>query len=79
MEVEQPMTKEEKQAFDAMVKRIAELEAANKRVPAPEWFEREFGSGDLGGLIKDPQMTLESWRGLAIALRAFGKGTGSKG
>lgn len=48
---------------------IAELRAATDRVPAPDWFVREFGSADLGGRIHDPQLTQEGWRVLAIGLR----------
>lgn len=29
----------------------------------------EFGSGDLGGLINDPNFTLEGWRTIAVTLR----------
>ncbi len=39
-------------------------------IEAPDWFVKEFGSKDLGGLILDPTMTKEGWRITAIALRA---------
>lgn len=59
-----------KQDGDPMEKRIAELEQQLERVEAPAWFVAEFGSGDLGGLIHDPRLTVEGWRTLAIGLRA---------
>jgi len=66
-EDEEPMTAKEKEAFDALLRRVTELE---KKIPAPAWFVSEFGSDDLGGLIADPNFTEEGWRTLAIALRA---------
>jgi N-acetylmuramoyl-L-alanine amidase CwlA len=59
-----------KQEGDPVEKRIAALEKAQERVPAPQWFVKEFGSDDLGGLIHEPRFTAEGWRVLAIALRA---------
>ncbi|PDO11563.1 MAG: N-acetylmuramoyl-L-alanine amidase [Candidatus Reconcilbacillus cellulovorans] len=75
LEANEPMTKEEKQAFDALVARVAALET---KIPAPAWFVEEFGSADLGGLIQEPRFTLEGWRTLAVALRAVGNGLGAK-
>jgi len=63
------MTATEKAAFDKVVARVTELEAAAKRVPAPKWFVAEFGSGDLRGKISDPEFTLGEWRVLAVGLR----------
>ena len=48
-----------------MRKHLGQLE----RIPAPPWFVDEFGSPDLDGLIRDPQLTFEAWRALAVALR----------
>lgn len=76
------MTKEEKSAYDALREDVAAmkkmLEAATRLIPAPDWFVKEFGSADLGGLILDPKMTAEGWRTLAIALRMQGRGIGAK-
>src|SRR5690606_7892690 len=46
------------------------LQRQQERIPAPTWFVQQFGSADLGGLIADPQFTMEGWRALAVALRA---------
>lgn len=70
VEEELPMTKEEKEAFDALAVRVTKLEAKNT---APDWFVLEFGSANLGGLINDPRFTEEGWRAIAVALRAMGK------
>lgn len=64
-----PMTKEEKAAFDALAVRVARLEAKG---PAPDWFADEFGSADLGGIIRDPRFGEEGWRAIAVVLRATG-------
>ncbi|MFD0671795.1 glycoside hydrolase family 73 protein [Cohnella sp. GCM10027633] len=66
-----PMTKEEKAAFDALASRVAKLELKG---PAPDWFIAEFGSTDLGGLIKDPRFSEEGWRAIAVVLRAMKRG-----
>ena len=76
MEDDKPMTQEERDALDALLWRVTALE---KKIPAPAWFVKEFGSADLDGLIHDPQFTEEGWRTLAVALRAMGKGKGAKG
>ncbi|MBB6689897.1 glucosaminidase domain-containing protein [Cohnella xylanilytica] len=72
-----PMTNEEKKAFDKLREDVAaiklSMEAVTKLVPAPVWFTKEFGSGDLGGLVSNPNFTEEGWRTLAVALRAFKK------
>lgn len=77
MEVEEPMTAAEKEAMEAMVNRIAILEELVKKLTtieerkeAPKWFVKEFGSGDVGGLISDPNFTDEGWRIVGVALRA---------
>ncbi len=72
-ESEEAMTPEEKKAFDKLVSRVTDLEEENKKVTAPKWFVDEFGSADLGGLIRDPELTAEGWRTLAIGLRASQK------
>jgi len=51
-------------------KKVAELQKQLERVPAPTWFVNEFGSSDLGGLIREPALIPEAWRALAVALRA---------
>lgn len=58
-----------KEELNKLTKRVAELETAAKRVPAPKWFVAEFGSGDLGGVISEPEFTAEGWRVLAVGLR----------
>lgn len=69
IEEDQPMTAEEKKAFEALTARV---EALEERKEAPAWFVNEFGSADLCGKIKNPQLTVEGWRVLAIGLRARG-------
>ncbi|KZV13627.1 hypothetical protein F511_45210 [Dorcoceras hygrometricum] len=66
---EEAMTAAEKTAFDKLVSRVEELEKITRKVPAPKWFVKEFGSEDLGGKISDPSFTLEGWRTLAVGLR----------
>lgn len=56
-----------KKQVEALTKEVQELKT---RVPAPKWFVDEFGSNDLGGIIQDPNFTLEGWRTLAVSLRA---------
>lgn len=58
-----------KEELNKLTERVAELETAAKRVPAPKWFVSEFGSGDLGGKISEPEFTAEDWRVLAVGLR----------
>jgi len=62
------------QIMDELKRRVEQLqrnvEELTKKIPAPDWFVDEFGSGDLGGLISDPHFTVEGWRALAVALRA---------
>ncbi|MNW50982.1 Peptidoglycan L-alanyl-D-glutamate endopeptidase CwlK precursor [compost metagenome] len=58
-----------KEELAKLTKRVGELEAAAKRIPAPKWFVAEFGSGDLGGVISEPAFTVEGWRTLAVGLR----------
>lgn len=58
-----------REELNKLTKRVAELEAAAKRVPAPKWFVSEFGSADLGGVISEPEFTEEGWRVLAVGLR----------
>lgn len=65
-EDQETMTKEEKAIVDKLVERVSKLE---ERILAPVWFVKEFGSSDLGGIINDPQFTMEGWRTLAIAMR----------
>ncbi|WP_081671763.1 M15 family metallopeptidase [Paenibacillus antibioticophila] len=60
---------EMKEELAKLTKRVDVLEKAAERVPAPKWFIDEFGSGDLGGVISDPEFTLEGWRTLAVGLR----------
>lgn len=55
--------------YEALEKRVAALEGVDKLIPAPAWFVKEFGSADLGGKIKDPKLTNEGWRTIAIVLR----------
>ncbi|WP_082672892.1 M15 family metallopeptidase [Paenibacillus senegalimassiliensis] len=58
-----------KDELNKLTKRVTELETVAKRVPAPKWFVSEFGSGDLGGKISEPEFTLGEWRVLAVGLR----------
>lgn len=68
-EEDEGMTAAEKAAFDKLAARVEQLEAEVKKVPAPKWFVKEFGSGDLGGKIGEPEFTPEGWRTLAVGLR----------
>jgi hypothetical protein len=61
--------KVEKQ-FEELKGKISALQKQLERVPAPQWFVKEFGSDDLDGLIHEPRFTAEGWRVLAVALRA---------
>ncbi len=65
---------EARRMLEDLTKQLAQLqervEKLEVRAAAPEWFIREFGSGDLGGIIRDPNLSREGWRVLAIALRA---------
>lgn len=70
---DESMTVTEKAAFDKLAAKVAELEKATEKVPAPKWFVDEFGSADLEGLIEEPEFTTEGWRTLAIGLRASQK------
>lgn len=58
-----------REELNRLTKRVSDLEAVAKRVPAPKWFVSEFGSADLGGVISEPEFTLEGWRTLAVGLR----------
>lgn len=58
-----------KEALANLTKRVDVLEKAAEKIPAPKWFTDEFGSGDLGGKISDPEFTLGEWRVLAVGLR----------
>jgi len=81
IEEDAPMTKEERAAFDTVVKKVDDLTSQvgtlveklgtiSELVEAPKWFVKEFGSADLGGLINEPKLAAEGWRVLAIGLRA---------
>lgn len=68
-EDDETMTAAERVAFDKLAAKVEALEIEVKRVPAPKWFIKEFGSGDLGGVISEPVFTPEGWRTLAVGLR----------
>ncbi|BBI32857.1 M15 family metallopeptidase [Cohnella abietis] len=81
-EEDQPMTKEEKQAFEALQKKVGEqsstvsiltqkIKDIETNIPAPKWFVTEFGDKVLEK-IKDPTGTLDFWRSLAVSLRVQG-------
>lgn len=57
--------------IETLKKQADELEKRLEPVPAPQWFVKEFGSADLGGLIHEPAFTAEGWRTLAVALRTI--------
>ncbi|MDQ0091682.1 N-acetylmuramoyl-L-alanine amidase CwlA [Paenibacillus anaericanus] len=59
--------------YETLSKRITEFEEASKRIAAPAWFVKEFGSANLKGKISDPNLTFEGWRTLAISLRVSNK------
>ncbi len=61
------MLDELKKQIERLQARVDKLEA---RDAAPAWFLKEFGSGDLEGIIHEPYLSAEGWRVLAIALRA---------
>ncbi|MBB6633573.1 C39 family peptidase [Cohnella thailandensis] len=69
-EEEQPMIAAEKNEFEELTSRV---EALEKKIEAPAWFLKEFGSGNLNGLISEPKFTSEGWRVLSVALRAIKK------
>lgn len=76
-EVRIKMIEQMKQQIDQLLNAQQQLqrriEHLEQRVPAPRWFIDEFGSADLGGLIRDPQFSPEGWRTLAVALRAMSR------
>jgi hypothetical protein len=85
--IEEAMTPEERKVVDDLMKQVRDLTVrleqqaaaqtvANKRDKAPDWFVKEFGSGDLGGRINDPFMNKEGWRAVTATLRAVGYGNG---
>lgn len=80
-ELEDDMTAEDRKQFNQLREDVAAIrisvEAATRLVAAPDWFVKEFGSGNLGGLILDPKLTAEGWRTTAIALRMQGFGIGA--
>lgn len=59
--------------IEKLERRVKELENQTKKLTAPIWFVKEFGSADLGGIINNPVGTDEFWRGLAISLRIKNK------
>lgn len=61
---------EEFAMLDELQKRVVALEKENAKVAAPQWFQDEFKSADLGGLIKDPNKTEAQWEDIATVLRA---------
>lgn len=84
---EEPMTKEEKEAFDAMREDMAALKLAleantrelakeRETISAPKWFISEFEKDKVLERISDPTGTLDFWRSLAVSLRMQGYGEG---
>lgn len=67
--IEKEVDEVTRQEYEALSKRVADIEKTLERVPAPAWFVKEFGSADLCGKINDPLMTFGEWRTLAIGLR----------
>jgi peptidoglycan L-alanyl-D-glutamate endopeptidase CwlK len=81
-EEDQPMTKEERAAYEALEKKVEEqgselAELALKvkdletNIPAPNWFITEFGD-EVIKKINDPTGTLDFWRSLSVSLRVQG-------
>ncbi|URN94628.1 MAG: peptidoglycan recognition protein family protein [Candidatus Pristimantibacillus lignocellulolyticus] len=59
-----------KQLVIAQTNTIRLLEKKIACLDAPKWFISEFGAEFIKNKISNPQMTLEGWRAVAIALRA---------
>lgn len=64
---------------DELLKKIEELsgkigvlETAAANIAAPDWFVKELGSADLGGLISEPSKPELYWEAVATILRAVG-------
>mgnify|MGYP001028033087 CR=1 FL=1 len=66
----QEVIKSMEERLKRLEEKAGELEKRLNPVPAPAWFVAEFGSADLGGLIREPALIPEAWRALAVALRA---------
>jgi peptidoglycan L-alanyl-D-glutamate endopeptidase CwlK len=81
-EEDQPMTKEEKQEFEVLRKKVEEqsqsldvlmlkVKDLETRIPAPRWFVKEFGGGVVEKM-SNSSGTLDFWRSLAVSLRVQG-------
>jgi len=81
-ELEEGMTKEEKEAFERLSGQVGELtkavgelgallKTATEKIQAPKWFVDEFGEGVVGHM-SDPTGTRDFWRSLAVSLRVTG-------
>lgn len=70
---DEEMSADDRKVMDALRNEVAGLrkmiEAATRKIPAPDWFVEEFGSTDLGGTIHEPRYTEEGWRAMAVPLR----------
>lgn len=60
----------ELEKMEEVLARLTALEKECEKAAAPEWFVKEFGSGNLNGLIDTPTKTKEFWETLAVVLRA---------
>lgn len=58
-----------KKQLAAQEDRIAALEGADKQLPAPVWFIKEFGENALVGIVNDPIGDVNFWRNTAVTLR----------
>jgi len=81
-EEDEPMTKEEREAFEQLSAQVAQLagtvdsltkqlESATAKIPAPKWFVSEFGESVVAQM-SDPTGTMEFWRAVAVSLRTMG-------
>ncbi|MCR8658974.1 peptidoglycan recognition protein family protein [Paenibacillus endoradicis] len=59
-----------KQLVSAQANTIRLFEKQVAQIDPPKWFVSEFGSEFIKKKMSNPQMTLEGWRSVAIALRA---------
>lgn len=86
------MTETECKQYEALNKKVNELEsavttltmqlaAAKEAIPAPKWFVSEFereGHPSVLGRMSDPVGTMDFWRALAVSLRMQGLGKGAE-
>jgi flagellum-specific peptidoglycan hydrolase FlgJ len=71
------LTKYDSEAFQTMetIKtlsdRLAAVESALAKTPAPAWFTAEFGSDEISTYLKDATGDADFWRNFAVMLRVL--------